>query len=172
LPLKISAARNGVDWQVAIENKLDRKLSEARVVFDGNVYLVGDLPAKQTTTLKLDTNQGIALKKFVEQHGGQFFHAAQSRRRTFGGEKFAFNVPLSAMAASFNSQLNEAHGNQYFISPEGLDLSTLANQGSTILLAWDGDHLHTKPLNQFTPRRSHRDTLLRLVVPKEISPTL
>jgi hypothetical protein len=77
-----------------------------------------------------------------------------------------FNVPVSAMAASFSSQLNDTSGNQYFISPEGLDLSNLAEQGSTILLAWDSDHLLTKPLNRFTPRRSHRDTLLRLVVPK------
>ncbi|MEO5803135.1 MAG: hypothetical protein ABIR24_06365 [Verrucomicrobiota bacterium] len=171
VPVKISAAREGAGWQLAIENKLDRKLSETRVVVEGRVYLAGDLPAGQTKKIKVEMSQGIALKSFVQQHGGHFFQAAQSRRHTFGNEKLEFNVPLSAMAASFNSQLNETQGNQYFISPEGLDLSKLAEQGSTILLAWDSDHLFTKPLNQFTARRNQRDTLLRLVVPKEI-PTL
>ncbi|MEO6182487.1 MAG: hypothetical protein ABIP76_05105 [Verrucomicrobiota bacterium] len=173
LPVKLSAVRDGANWQVTAENLLDRKLTEARVVIESRVYPLGDLPAKQTTKIKLESNQGLALKDFVQQNGGQFFHAAQSRRRTFGDSVMAFNVPLCTMAASFSSQLNETQGNQQLlISPPGLDLSSLAEQGNMILLAWDASHLLTKPLNRFTPRRSHQDTLLRLVVPKENAPAL
>ena len=172
LPVKLSAVRDGSNWQIKAENLLDRKLTEARVVIAGQVYSLGDLPAKKITQVNRSTSQGIALGEFVRQNGGQFFQAAQSRRQTFGNNRMSFNVPLCTMAASFGSQLNQAQAGQLLISPPGLDLSSLAEQGNMILLAWDDSHLLTKPLNRFTPRRSHQDTLLRLVVPKENSPTL
>jgi hypothetical protein len=166
LPVKIVSARDGDDWAIEVENLLDRQLSQAEVVLGNRIYLVGDLPAHGTKKSKLKFSDGVPLKNFVQQNGGNFFQAAQFRRQTFGNNRMDFNVPLGAMAASFCSQLDESQGNQYFISPDGFDLSKLAEQGNTILLAWDSDHLLAKPLNQFTPRRNHRDTLLRLVVPK------
>ncbi len=168
LPMRTSAIRNGTNWEVTVENKLDRKLSEARVVIANQVYFIGDLAAKQAKKIQLQTNQAMPLKDFVQQNGGQFFNAVQFRRQTFGNNQAAFNLPLGAMAASFNSQLNEGKG-QFLISPRGFDLSKFAERDSVILLAWDEGHSLTAPLNRFTPRRSHRDTLLRLVVPKEIS---
>ena len=172
LPMKISAVRIGANWEVTVENKMDRTISEAHVVVASRIYPIGDLTARQTKKIQIEANKGVPLKDFVRQNGSQFFQAVQSRRQTFGNTQTAFNLPLSAIAASFNSQLSEGNGNQYFVSPNGFDLSKLAEQGSIILLAWDADHSLTKPLNKFTPRRIHRDTLLRLVVPKEISPVL
>lgn len=171
VPMKVSTIRNGTNWEVTVENKLDRKLSEARVVVSNRVFFIGEIAVNQVKKIQIEWSKGINLKEFTRQNGAQFFQAVQMRRHTFGNNQAAFNVPLSAMAASFNSQLNEGNG-QYFMSPDGLDLSKFAEQGNVILLAWDEGHSLTKPLNQFTPRRSHRDTLLRLVVPKEISPTL
>ena len=168
-PMRISLVRAGANWDVSVENKLDRSISEARVVVEGRVFSIGDLPARQTKKIRIETSKGVALKEFVRQNGSQFFQAVQSRRQTFGTAQRVFDVPLGAMAASFNSQLNDMNGNQFFVSPNGFDLSKLAVQGSVILLAWDAGHSLTKPLNKFTPRRSHADTLLRLVVPKEIS---
>lgn len=165
VPIEMTTTRDGSGWQIEAENNLDRKLSGARAVIDGRVYIIGDLPSHQTKRLRLETNQGVPLNDFVRHNGGQFFQAAQFRRQTFGNNAMEFDVPVSAMAASFCSQLNETQGNQYFISPEGFDLSKLAEQGNAILLAWDSDHLLGKPLNRFKPKRNHRDTLLRLVVP-------
>ncbi len=170
LPLKISTVADRNGWSVTVENLLDHKLSEARVVIAGRVFLIGDLPARQSKVIKLQTSQGLAIRDFVRQNGSQFFHAVQFRRGNFGNQQVSFNVPLSAMAASFNSELNEGDGHQFFISPQGFDLSPQVELGSVILLAWDDGQLLTKPLNKFTPRRSHRDTLLRLIVAKEISP--
>jgi len=170
VPMKISVVRNGANWDVIVENRLDRAIADARVVFDGQVYLVGGIPARQTKKIQIETGKGILLKEFVRQNGSQFFQAVQSRRQTFGNAQRVLDVPLGTMAASFNSQLSDGSANQFFVSPNGLDLSKLAEQGSVILLAWDAGHSLTKPLNKFTPRRSHSDTLLRLVVPKEILP--
>ncbi len=169
LPLKITAVANGENWDVAIENRLDRKLSEARVVIAGRVYLVGDLAANKTRNMRLETKEGVELKTFAERHGANFLQAVQFRRGTFGNShQTQFDVPLSTMVASFGSQLDQSE-HQYFISPDGLDLSSLAEQGNVILLAWDAGNLLTKPLNKFKPRRGRQDTLLRLVVPNKIS---
>jgi hypothetical protein len=46
-----------------------------------------------------------------------------------------------------------------------LDLSRFVGADHAILLAWDPGHSPAAPLNRFTARRSHRDTLLRLVAP-------
>lgn len=166
LPLKVAVRSEGDGWSLAVENLLDHKLSEARVVIDRRVYFVGDLSAKQQRTLHLDPNQGVALKEFVRQHGAGFYQAIQLRRANFGDQQATFNVALGSMAASFGSKLDEANSHQFFISPEGLDLSLTAEQGDIIFLAWDAGQLLTKPLNKFTTRRSQRDTLLRFVVPK------
>ncbi|MEO7300234.1 MAG: hypothetical protein ABI042_16845 [Verrucomicrobiota bacterium] len=167
-PLKISTVREGNDWSVSVQNKLDRKLSETRIVVSNRVYTVGDIAARENKKVRLQIKQGTPLKDFTRQNGSQFFNAVQSRQHTFGNNQPQMNVPLSAMAASFSAQLNEGNG-QYFISPDGFELSKFAERGDVIFLAWDEGHSLTKPLNQFTPRRSHRDTLLRLVVPNEIN---
>lgn len=168
-PLKISAARAGDDWNVTVENQLDRKLSETRVIVSNRVYVIGDLPAKQAKKIRLAANEGTTLKEFVRQSGGNFFGMAQSRRQTFGHDQAAGDLPESAMAASFSSQLNEPGAGQFFIAPRGLDLSRFTEQPTVIVLAWDDGHSFTKPLNHFSPRRSHGDTLLRLVAPLETS---
>jgi hypothetical protein len=165
MPLKISAVPNGENWNVTIENQTDRALSDARVVLSNRVYSVGVLPANHVSKIQLQHAQGIELKNFAKQNGQQFFGAAQMRQRSFGAEQRDFNLPISAMAASFASQVDDDE-HQFFISPAGFDLSKFASQG-IILLAWDSGHALAEPLNHFKPKRIHRDTLFRLVVPNE-----
>jgi hypothetical protein len=52
-----------------------------------------------------------------------------------------------------------------FIAPPGLDLSPLLARGNAVLLAWAPDYSPVKPMRQFTPRRSHQNTLWRVAVP-------
>jgi hypothetical protein len=107
------------------------------------------------------------LGDWVRQIGGNFSTAAQGRRNSFGNNQGGItDLAGATMAASFLSQLNET-ANQWelFASPGTLDLSRYSGPGYGILLAWDPDHSITSALNRFTPKRSHRNTLLRLVTP-------
>jgi len=44
-------------------------------------------------------------------------------------------------------------------------LSSVVEHGNAVLFAWAGDYSPVKPINQFSPRRIHRDTLWRFAVP-------
>ncbi len=174
-PLKAKIVRSGSQVEVAVENLLDRNLTEARLVLDGRVHTLNELPAKQTKKFQLNSEQGMTLGDFVRQHGNQFQSAAQQRRQAFGQSVQLANVPLGAMAASFVTQLNgsgnnvnnyQNYQNTFVVSP-GFDLTSVVERGDAVLLAWDGGHLFTSAMNRFTPKRSTRDTLLRLTVPVE-----
>jgi hypothetical protein len=54
---------------------------------------------------------------------------------------------------------------RHFIAPPGLDLSPVVEHGNAVLLAWAADYSPVKPLRQFNPRRSQKNTLWRVAVP-------
>ncbi|MBI3849339.1 MAG: hypothetical protein HY298_03455 [Verrucomicrobia bacterium] len=170
LPLKASVTRVGDEFEVTVENLLDRKLTEARLVLGARVYTLNELPARQTQKFQSEKLPWTELTAFVQQYGNEFQSAAQRRRAAFGESVHLSNVPLSAMAASFVTQLggrrNVANNYQNsFLVPPGFDLSALTERGDAVLLAWDAGHLFTTAMNRFTPRRSTHDTLLRLAIP-------
>ena len=167
LPLTMTATRQGSGWQVTVENKMDRKLAGARIVLEGRIYNMGELPAEQSKTFALDRAAGQLLGDWARQSSPSFLRAAQARRNSFGKNEAGIpDLSASSMAASFLSQVNESANNwQTFSSPGDLDLSRYAVPGYGILLAWDPDHALTAALNRFPVKRSHRNTLLRLVVP-------
>ncbi len=167
LPLTMTATRQGSGWQVTVENKLDRKLAGARVVLDGRIYNVGELAAEQSKTFALDRAAGQVLGDWARQSSQSFLNAASARRNSFGNNNAGItDLASSSMAASFLSQVNESANEwQTFSSPGDLDLSRYAAPGYGILLAWDADHSLTAALKRFPAKRSHRNTLLRLVVP-------
>jgi hypothetical protein len=167
-PVTMSVKRNDSGWTVTIENKLDHALPQARVVIDGRIYNIGELDAGKSRTMALDPNSGESLQPWAQQFGGNFANAAQSRRNSFGNnERSITDLATSSMAVSFLSQVNNQQPNtwQTFSGPDGLDLSRYAESGYGILLAWDPDHALNAPLNRFSVKRTHRNTLLRLVVP-------
>jgi hypothetical protein len=175
-PLKAKVIRSGDHFEVTVENLLDRSLTEARLVLEWRVHTLNELPAKQTKKFQLEGGQGMALAAFVRTNGNQFQTAAQQRRQAFGKSFHLTNAPLGAMAASFVTQLSGPGNNpnnyqnihNTFVVSPGFDLSSLVERGDAVLLAWDAGHLFTGAMNRFTPRRSSRDTLLRLAVPVEI----
>jgi hypothetical protein len=72
------------------------------------------------------------------------------------------------VAASFISQLYADNNQPYmnnFIVPPGLDLSSVVEHGEAVVMAWDPDYSPAKPIYQFTPKRSHKDTMWRIAVP-------
>jgi hypothetical protein len=169
LPLAMTAARQGSGWQVTVENKTDDKLTKATAVLGGRLYVLGELPAGESKTFSLDSDKGQLLEDWARQTSQNFVNAAQSRRNSFGNNETPINdLATASMSASFLSQVSDnANPNEWqsFSGPSELDLSRYAETGYGILLAWDDGHSLTEPLNRFRVNRTHRNTLLRLVVP-------
>jgi hypothetical protein len=175
LPLDMKASRQGSSWKVSIQNKLDRPLPVARAVLGGKVYDVGPLAAGASKTVTVDSKDGTPVAEMVRRYGGGFNAAVQARHSSFGNNASTIgDVPAGAMAASFLSYLDPGEGPQNwnwnsFTAPASLDLGRFAGDTHAILLAWDAGHSLTTQLNQFQPRRTHRDTLLRLVTPVKLN---
>ena len=161
--------------QITVTNRLNRPLTNARLVCRERVYDLGELPAEKTSTFTFVRGQGQTLEAFLGgtvAKAGDFSQAAQERHRAFGADpsQRIWDMPASTTAASFisghqlsvNSQMGYSAG---FLAPNGLDLGDLLDRGLGILIAWDAGHSLAKPIYQFSPRRSQRNTLLRLAVP-------
>jgi hypothetical protein len=163
-PLKVSVKANGSSYDVTVENNLEQKLSHCRMVVGEVVLDVGELPAKKSKTVTL-TKGGETLSGFVQRHGGNFQNAISQRQQAFGhNTPQIFDIPHATMAASFLSELRPGQNQGYnqFIAPAGMDLSPLVDRGYAVLLAWVDDFSPVKPINQFNPRRTQKDTLLRV----------
>ena len=168
LPLAATVTQQNDGWEVRVENHTDRNLTNAQVVIGGYMMGLGELPANSTRTFNVSKARGTPLREFVARHGNAFQGAVQSRQRTFGGEQSGRidDLPNSTMASTFLSQLGGTpNAARNFIAPPGLDLSSVAAHGDAVLLAWASDYSPVKPLHQFSPRRSHRNTLWRIAVP-------
>ncbi|MDB6112988.1 MAG: hypothetical protein JWR69_4738, partial [Pedosphaera sp.] len=167
MPLDLSVTDDGLNYVVKVQNKLDRPLAQAQLVVANRVLEIGELPVGQIKTFRLARDKGVPLRDFVSRHGGNFQQASQSRQHAFGasGSGQISDLPNSCMAASFLSQLSDQQNSFNFITPPGLDLTDLMERGNAVLLAWSADYSPVKPMNQFSPRRSHKDTLWRMSVP-------
>jgi hypothetical protein len=170
-PLTMTASRTGSGWSVTVQNNFDRALPQARAILGGKTYQLGELPPGQSKTFSLDETNGTIVGEMARQFEGPFKSAVQSRHNSFGNN----NQPLpdiadAAMAASFISFFSDdnSQGWNNFTTPAGLDLSRFALPEQGILLAWDADHAPAPGLNQFQPRRLHRNTLWRLVAPVKL----
>ncbi|HEX4119195.1 MAG TPA: hypothetical protein VH619_01105 [Verrucomicrobiae bacterium] len=169
LPLKMTVGRDGGDWKVTVENKLDHGLEQASVVLGGVFYNIGPLSASQSKTFTLSPRQGTPVDEMARQFQGPFQSAVQSRHNSFGNNAVAVpDIVAGTMAVSFIGYIDrDSAANDWnnFSSPSTLDLSRFADGDFGILLAWDAGQTLTPDLNRFQPKRLRRDTLLRLVVP-------
>jgi len=166
MPLKVTVTPQGRIWQVKVENKLNQKIGPAKIVIGENIFDVGEIPPNESKTFSCDPHSGATvLQTFLSQHGGNFQNVVQSRQHSFGSTSSGQigDVPVAAMSASFLEKIS-GQGSQQFISPPGLDLSPVLDHGQAVVLAWVPGYLPAQPINQFTARRSHRDTLLRVTI--------
>jgi hypothetical protein len=161
VPLSVSVSPQGDGWQVTVQNETDRALTQAQLVIAGRVVPLGDVPARQTKTFSATKNQGMTLRDFVQRHGGQFQNAVMQRQHAFGASERGqiSDWPNASMAASFVGQLG-----QQLVPPPGLDLTRVVERGNAVLLAWAADFAPVKPMNQFSTRRSSKQTLWRVAV--------
>ncbi len=166
-PLNAALSNRQGRVEITVENRLDRPLTQARLVLRHLVYELGTLPAHERKTFPLDTATAIPLQQWVPQHAVEFQSAVQYRRNPLGDASRGHleNLPLTAMVASFSGQFSRPEHQRSFISPPGLDLSPLVERGDAVLLAWDANGSYARPVNQFNPPRLQRNALLRLAVP-------
>ena len=172
VPLYATVEPKDDGWQVNLDNRTERNLTSARLVIDGYVMELGEIPAKATKTFTVSKEKGTPLRRFVMNYGSTFQNAVQMRQRTFGGgESWQIgDLPNSSAAASFLSQLGGPDmAMRNFAQPAGLDLSSVAEHGNAILLAWAADYSPVRPLYQFSPRRSQRNTLWRVAIPLKLA---
>jgi hypothetical protein len=165
LDMKVQATSSG--WDVTVNNGLDRALPGAQLVLGGRVYTLGALAAGQTKTFSEKSGEGTLVSALASQYGDRFRNAVQELHSSFGNNSNPItDVQQGATAASFLSFVNMGGQETWnnFTGPSNLDLSRYADRNYAILLAWDAGHSPTS-LNQFTAKRTHRDTLYRLVVP-------
>jgi len=107
-----------------------------------------------------------SLDNFVRNNIDRLRRAHDSRQRAFGentGNLIQDNRTASMVLSLHSASQQQA--NKKFISPPGFDLTQLLRQDHAILLAWVPDYGPTKQLNDFTVRRSSRNSLFRLAVP-------
>jgi hypothetical protein len=167
LPLEMSAERRDGYWDLTIENKMDRALEGFRVILGGRVYEPGKVAPSEKKTFSFKTSQGMPVSQMTQSYGEHFRNAVEALNRSFGNNvNYIADPESAAMAASFLSYLNGGNARNWnnFSGPSTLDLSRFADNRYAILLAWEGDFSPSN-LNRFTAKRTHRNTLLRLVVP-------
>ncbi len=168
LPLGVAVSASRTGLSVTVDNKLETKLTDARLVIGGQVIALGEVPAGMSRTFDV-AKTGETLKNFVQTNAKNFQQAVNQRQQAFGENRtFIENAVPATMAASFISQYDSrvnqpgAYNPGSFITPPGFDLTPLMERGDAVLLAWAADYAPVKGINRFTARRSHRDTLLRV----------
>jgi hypothetical protein len=165
LPLKVTVTAK----DVTVDNRLEAKLTAARLVVEDQVIELGEIPARETKSFprRGATGTSTPLRSYVQSHANSFLGAIDSRRRAFGdsGSSQIHDLTNASMAASFIT-MNNTRDNNYnnFSVQPGFDLSSLVGRGDAVFLAWAPNYSFTKPLNQFSARRGSRDTLVRIAV--------
>ncbi len=162
------SARTG-QWEVQVQNRLDRPLTDVRLALQGRLHSLGTLAGGESKRFTVGPASGQALLDFVRNTGLRFQEVAANRRQVFGNAQAARLElsPANAIAASFIASLGAYQGQvRSFVYPAGLELSPLVARGDAVLLAWDAGHTATSsPLRRFNPPRTSQNTLFRLAVP-------
>jgi hypothetical protein len=172
-PLQVAATRRGDQLDIRIENVLGKKIPQARLIVDGRIHELGDITKGRTLTVS--RTAGSPLQPFVQNHVNQFSQVVQQRQRQFGGQEsgrlsdvfnattassFLDTAQLSDPSQGFNAMSYYSR----FTTPAGFDLTPLMRRGDVILLAWIPGETIVPALNQFTPRYSRKETVLRVAV--------
>jgi hypothetical protein len=176
-PLNVSVNRSFGQVTVKIENPGGKRIPQAKLVVDGQIYDLGDITkGKPSTTLSAG---GSPVANMVQVQANMFENVASQRRSQFGGAEgghlddiFGNTTAISFLGLAVTSggqnqnyNINNGYYNSRFITSAGMDLTPLMLRGDAVLLAWMPDETIVPTLNKFTPRYSKKNTVLRVVVP-------
>lgn len=174
VPFLATVVDNGTEYEVEIENLLDRPLTDIRVVAGQMIFTLDPWAANERKRVRLAPDKGMPLRSFVQENGQFFQRAVEMRRSSFegGGGGHIEDRPLTATAASFISYLEAQPNQRSFIAPPGLDLTPQVERGDAVIFAWAANHGFGEKINAFQPPRFQQDSLLRLTVPVRQKNTL
>jgi len=167
-PFTATVTDTGSDYQVEIENLLNKPLTDVKLVANQLLFELDNVGPREKKTVKLVPSKGTSLRTFVQQNGAYFQTAVEQRRNALGESARGQleNRPLTATTASFISQMDElSRSGRSFISPSGLDMTPQVERGDAVIFAFVSDFSFTEKVNQFDPPRFKRDTLMRLSIP-------
>jgi hypothetical protein len=170
LPLAASVRALPEGWEIRLENKSGQKLTNLQLAIDDRIIGLGTLNGQEIRTQTVARRDGVPLKSFVANFGGNFQNAVASRQHALGSTTSGqiSEKPSSSEAVCFVSQLGGPQMYQNnFIAPPGLDMSAVLDHGGAVLLAWAEGYSPIKPIYQFSPRRLQKDTLWRLALKVE-----
>jgi hypothetical protein len=170
-PLRATLSPVDAGFELSVENALDRPLADLRVALGKKIYELGALEARAQKKFQIDPSGGTALAAFIQsgsiQNGVSFADTLQARRQALGDARGGRleNPSLVSTVASFSSMIPTQGNQRRFVAPSGVDLTPIVERGDAVLFAWDAGHSMIKPVNQFKPVRTGRNTLLRLAIP-------
>jgi hypothetical protein len=172
-PLQFGLTYLGTDrWLVTTTNLSGRRLSKSSLVLEGRLYPLGELG--RTNTFVITRGTGTPVRDFARAQSGGFAQAVEWRSRPWGSSRpetipdpYAAAVALSFLPEEGGTAPNQPGWRSGFTTLRGLDLTGNADRGDTILLAWMPGELLLAPMNKFTPKRSSKQTLLRVLAPSQ-----
>ncbi|MGZ8920586.1 MAG: hypothetical protein ACXW3L_06360 [Limisphaerales bacterium] len=165
-PFIATVMESGSEYQVDIENLLNRPLTNVRVVAGQMIFQVGEVPANEKKTFILTPEKGIPLRSFVQENAQYFQRAVELRSNPLGDTSGGHieDRALTATVASFISYLDAQQGRS-FVYPPGIDLRAQVERGDAVVFAWVPGYSFGDKINDFQPPRFKQDTMLRLTVP-------
>jgi hypothetical protein len=160
--------------EIQVVNSLNRPLTAAKLILLGQILDLGEVPAGETRTYRRGDIPNMELDSFVSSHVSNFGMAANARQQVFSGNELGRidDWTNTVLAASFIERsgrwANTVDGRRIsnyetFSTLRGFDLSHCINAEQAVFIAWAPGYSLIKPLNRFSARRSHRDTVLRVV---------
>lgn len=166
LAAKLTRKQDGVT--LSVENKTGRALPEAQFVIGTTVFKLGAIPVG-TKNFELTQSQSRQLAHMVMEVSSRFHSAVQGRQHAFGGSQSGHlddpmdcGVAVSFLSSSYSQDQNTHQTS--FLTPPGLDLTPLLANGNAFLLAWDAGQSPAKNIHRFSPKRSSKNTLWRVLV--------
>ncbi|PWU10975.1 MAG: hypothetical protein C5B50_24175 [Verrucomicrobia bacterium] len=164
-PLDVTVKTQNDGWQVQVENHTDKDIPDARLAIEERLITLGLVPANASKTFKVSRSQGTTLRDFVTRASASFPEAVRTRGQAFGENVQISDLSNSTVAVSFLSQSGAPQDYMNsFVSPPGMDISHVLDHGGAVVLAWAPDFSPIQPIQKFTPKRHHRDTLWRVPV--------
>ncbi|MEI7732294.1 MAG: hypothetical protein WCO56_22155 [Verrucomicrobiota bacterium] len=167
LPVAVKVTAQDREFNIRLENRLSYKLTRLSVIIGYRIYTVGDLDSNASKTFTLSRSGGQPLRDFVRPLKDQMHNASGSRRQALGDDTHnrLQDIPSAAIATAFVGLVEEPNNYNRFIPSPQMDLQGQLDQANAVVFAWAENRTLTPGLNQFSPRRSRVDTLLRLVTP-------
>jgi hypothetical protein len=169
--VKFAVRKNGPDLLATVENRTTSALAPAYVVIGERLYSCGELAAGQTATRALKPD--ISIVDLLRGKAQQFQTACSSRNYAFANQAEARldDLPRANVAMSFLSAIDATQPHLRFLSPPGTDLASVPYHGGAVLLAWSDNFSPMAPIQQFTPKRFHRQTFWRVILPEGLRET-